>query len=99
MMLNGMEVRPVSLSCTGAMVSVRLHSPRRNQRKESYHRRVQKKWNRRFGREWREYWPRGEVRVMNVDSFLLGAQKQIMLVREDDFRELECKLKTTEVGR
>lgn len=63
----------------GHWVPVRAHSKRANGGKASYHRRVQKKWDKRFGQRWQEIQKRGEV-------FRIG--RDTLVVRKDDLNEL-----------
>lgn len=63
----------------GNFSPVRQHSRHRNGGKESYHRRIQKKWIKRFGERWVEIQNRGEV-------FIMG--EATVLVREDDLPRL-----------
>jgi hypothetical protein len=65
----------------GFMSPIRRHSKRRNGGKASYHRRIQKKWTKRFGEKWVETQRRGEV-------FILGGTT--MLVRREDAHELRA---------
>ncbi len=68
----------VILTDGGRFQPVRIHRKSANQRKASYHNRVQKKWLKRFGSRWVETQKRGEV-------FMLG--RHSMIVRKDDWPE------------
>lgn len=63
----------------GHWASVRQHAKSRNGGKLSYHLRVQKKWDRRFGRSWVETQKRGE-------AFIIGGTT--VLVRREDYPEV-----------
>lgn len=47
----------------GVWTPKRPHSKHKNGGKRSYHNRIQKKWNKRFGRIWKEILPRGQCFV------------------------------------
>lgn len=76
-MFQGMRV---VLSDGGSWSPARVHRKRANQGKASYHRRIQKKWLKRFGQVWVEIQKRGEV-------FKLG--NHTLVVRREDWPELQ----------
>ncbi len=90
-MNNGNNLPPMTcmglnviLSDGGNWCPVREHNKRANQGKASYHRRIQKKWLRRFGRKWVEIQKRGEY-------FLLG--NHAIVVRRDDWPKFAAAIK------
>lgn len=66
----------VVLTDGGRWQPVRVHRRSANQGKASYHERIQKKWLKRFGRQWVEIQKRGEV-------FKLGSHT--LIVRHEDW--------------
>lgn len=74
----------VILTDGGVLCPRRTHSRRKNQGKLSYHRRIQKKWLKRFGQEWIESQPRGTV-LKIADSALV--------IRREDWAELAQEMK------
>ncbi len=69
----------VILTDGGSFQPVRVHNKNVNQSKTSYHKRIQKKWLKRFGERWVEIQKRGEVFILNNQS---------VIIRKDDWPAL-----------
>lgn len=78
----------VILSDGGNWSPNRPHAKRRNQGKRSYHRRIAKKWRKRFGERWNETQPRGTVYKLGNHS---------IVVRREDWPVLQAAV-TEEQG-
>lgn len=68
----------------GLWVPVREHSKSKNQGKAPYHRRIQKKWRKRFGIYWSETQKKGEYLILGNHT---------LVVRHDDWPKLQEALK------
>lgn len=82
--LDGMRVNVTPVRIGPA----RVHSKRCNGGKASYHRRVQKKWNRRFGMADRTMIKRGECYVLRNSPFV----PDTLVVRADDWPQIRATL-------
>lgn len=65
----------------GYWTPLKRHSRRANGRKASYHRRIQKKWKKRFGLRWQEIQKPGQIYIVAGTT---------LLVRYDDLPKLSA---------
>ena len=84
--VNGLRVL---FSDGGHWQPIRVHSKSANQGKVPYHRRIAKKWRKRFGLEWIETQKPGEY-------FILGNHS--LIVRHDDWPALKEMLDVQQSG-